>query len=113
VPALSDEKWAAFGLPVALAWIVRRENWSAFYPSPAGPVEAPVVEPDRVGLPLFEPEVEALLVRRPTDAFVVPIDACFALAGLVRRYWRGFSGGDEVRRRVDDFFQTLRSRSRR
>jgi hypothetical protein len=109
---LSDEAWAALGLPVKLAWIVAGEKWAAFYPSPAGPVEATLAElpPE---LPALAPEVEALLVRRPEDALVVPIDACLELAGLVRRHWRGFHGGDEVRRRIDELFRTLRSRSRR
>ena len=48
-------------------------------------------------------EVEALFVyARPgvagREAFFVPIDLCYALVGLVRREWRGFSGGTELNR---------------
>ena len=48
----------------------------------------------------LEPDVEALLVQRPAAAsfecFLVLIDACYELVGLVRMHWKGFDGGQEA-----------------
>jgi hypothetical protein len=55
--------------------------------------------------------VEALLVNRTREAreyYVAPIDRCYRLAGLVRRHWSGFSGGDEVWQQIDGFFEEMR-----
>jgi hypothetical protein len=64
----------------------------------------------------MEADVEALLVRRGRDAsfecFLVPIDSCYELTGIVRRRWRGFDGGEEARRDIDGFFDALREKSR-
>src|SRR5262249_19956933 len=95
----------------------------AVYPSPAGPTEADVDARAWVDLsavfPLLaclEPDVEALIVRgdrgRPLEALVAPIDACYALVAIVRRRYRGFDGGDEVRGELDRFFEGLRTRGR-
>ena len=79
-----------------LAFLVRRDGWVAHYPSPAGPVEAPLspagaralaeLIPASAGV---EPEVEALLLQRAvagdTRALVVPLDACYELVGIVRQ----------------------------
>ena len=46
------------------------------------------------------------------DAFLVPIDACYAFVGQVRLAWRGLSGGAEAQRAVADFVAGLRARSR-
>jgi hypothetical protein len=54
--------------------------------------------------------VEALLVNRLRGAnlyFIVPIDCCYELVGLIRRHWRGFSGGDEVWQKLESFFASL------
>jgi hypothetical protein len=64
-----------------------------------------------------EPDVEALLVRGERggsafECFLVPIDACFELAGRIRRRWKGFDGGDGVRAEVAGFFDELRARAR-
>ena len=43
-----------------------------------------------------EPDVEALLVNRVgavREYFIVPIDECYKLVGLIRLHWRGLSGG--------------------
>jgi len=58
--------------------------------------------------------VEALLLRRLAgrfECFLVPIDACYELVGRLRRHWRGFDGGDEVRSEIEAFFEGLRARS--
>jgi hypothetical protein len=61
------------------------------------------------------PDVEALLVRRAGEGFecfLVPIDACYELVGLVRMHWKGFDGGEEAWEAIDGFFDAVRDRSR-
>jgi Family of unknown function (DUF5947) len=61
-------------------------------------------------------DVEGLLVNRLKNArqyYIAPIDECFKLAGLIRKYWRGFSGGEEAWGKVAEFFGDLRRRSGR
>ncbi|MGH7747253.1 MAG: DUF5947 family protein, partial [Candidatus Dormibacteria bacterium] len=72
----------------------------------------------------MESDVEALLVSRAGESheetegqareheyFIVPIDACFELVGLIRVHWRGFSGGKQAWDRIGDFFNGLRMRA--
>lgn len=59
----------------------------------------------------FEPDVEALLVNRISSDrqyYRAPIDQCFRLVGLIRTHWRGLSGGEEVWKQIDRFFDELR-----
>ena len=46
------------------------------------------------------------------DCFLVPIDACYELAGRMRLLWRGFDGGSEARASIAEFLDAVRSRSR-
>jgi hypothetical protein len=46
------------------------------------------------------------------DCFLVPIDACYELAGRMRLLWRGFDGGSEARASIAEFLDGVRSRSR-
>ena len=46
------------------------------------------------------------------DCFLVPIDACYELAGRMRLLWRGFDGGAEARASIAEFLDGVRSRSR-
>lgn len=118
---LKEEEWAAFGIPVGLAFFRKRSALPevvAAYPSPLGAIES-AVPPEaweallRANPSLsMEDDVEALLIRG-REAFVVPLDACFALVGLLRRTWKGFTGGDEAARAVDAFFEDLRTRAGR
>lgn len=122
--AVDDAEWTALGIPVRLAYVTfpsRLGRWVAFYPSPGGSIEAEVPADAwsalRARSPLvesLEPDVEALLVHRPrgrpVDAVVAPIDACYALVALVRRHFRGFDGGDDAARVIDQFFAELRAR---
>jgi hypothetical protein len=63
------------------------------------------------------PDVEAVLVSRGpldqdgVDTFLVPIDACYELAGRMRLLWRGFDGGAEARQSVAEFLDRVRARS--
>ena len=55
----------------------------------------------------LKPDVEALLINRVGKAreyFLAPIDVCYELVGLIRVVWRGLQGGDEVPRRIEEFF---------
>jgi hypothetical protein len=122
--ALGSEEWEALGIPVGLAFAMRRsapERWAVVFPSPAGPVEA------ELSLPLWseaiarfpvvadlESDVEGLLIRRERngtfEALRAPIDACYRLVALVRRHYRGFDGGEAFREEIDRFFAELRER---
>ena len=64
----------------------------------------------------LEDDVEALLVNRAgarREYFLVPIDDCYALAGVLRTHWKGLAGGAEVWREIDAFFDRLRERAPR
>ncbi|HEX2219566.1 MAG TPA: DUF5947 family protein [Gemmatimonadales bacterium] len=119
---MTDAQWEALGVPVDLAFFHRstpRGKPVAFYPSPLGATECLLpldawaeLAAANPGLDTMEPDVEALLVNRTRgrrEAYIVPIDACYQLVGLVRLRWRGFTGGD-VWEAVDRFFDELRSR---
>lgn len=119
--AISEEEWDSFQIPVGTAFFFHNSALGrivASYPSPAGATES-LLEPaawegvlrasPRIGT--LEPDVEALLVRRTmevSESFLVPIDACYELAGRIRRGWSGFGGGPEVREEVENFFEMLR-----
>jgi len=65
----------------------------------------------------MESDVEALLANRvgesrgvtPAEYYLLPIDECYKLVGLIRTHWRGFSGGTEVWQEIGQFFTHLRS----
>jgi uncharacterized protein DUF5947 len=109
----------ALGVPVGLAFFVRRADGtvSAHYPSPAGathweadPEAWRDVVADCPPLATLEPDVEALLVNTAFSAkhhWITPIDDCYRVVALVRREWRGLSGGSRVWPAVDQFFAEL------
>jgi Family of unknown function (DUF5947) len=117
---LPDELWAAFQIPIGLAFFMVSEvagGVVALYPSPAGATESELyleawnelVAANPI-LADLEPEVEALVVNRLVDphAFaVVPIDRCYELVGRIKATWEGISGGDAVQNAVDAFFARL------
>jgi hypothetical protein len=121
---LTDVQWAALGLPINLAFFVRRTAAGrvvALYPSPAGATEAlpppdawdALVEENSC-LRKLEPDVEALLVNRlgpQPEQYLVGIDECYALVGLVRTHWRGLSGGTAVWNEIKRFFTDLKKRA--
>src|ERR1700735_5267935 len=43
--------------------------------------------------------------------YIVPIDQCYKLVGLIRLHWHGLSGGTEVWREVSKFFTSLKERA--
>ena len=120
---LDDAAWARLRLPVDMAFFFHStpaERVSAFYPSPAGPTECLLeldawTELERANpvLAEMEPDVEALLVSRARDMrehWLVPIDDCYELVGLIRSRWRGFGGGEEVWTAIRGFFDDLPTR---
>lgn len=114
--------WEALALPIDLAFFIRGADGRlrAMYPSPAGAIESSLsledVEQRLASSPSdgLQPEVQALLVSRIAGdeaAFLVPIDQCYRLTGLIRTKWRGLSGGTEVRIAIRDFFAEMRIRA--
>ncbi len=117
---LDDLEWEALGLPINLAFFMRSSATGkivALYPSPAGATESLLaldawdeIVARNPRLEQLQEDVEALLVNRISDPhqhFIAPIDRCYELAGIIRRYWRGFSGGDEVWERATAFFERV------
>jgi hypothetical protein len=125
---LTDAQWDSLMIPIEMAFLfysTPHKKVMAYYPSPAGPTESllslgtwkDVVQENEI-LNELRPDVEALLVNRVGAArgvrpeyFVVPIDECYKLVGLIRLHWRGLSGGTEVWREVSSFFAALKIKS--
>ena len=64
------------------------------------------------------PDVEALLVNSvgashgvPAEYYIVPIDDCYKLVGVIRLYWQGLSGGTEMWREIKKFFVELKQKA--
>jgi hypothetical protein len=120
---MTDAQWKNFNIPISLAFFSQStpsRRVLAFYPGPAGAAESlipldtwlDIVEanPD---LRTMRPDVEALLVNRvgnARDYFLVPIDECYKLVGLLRIHWRGLSGGALVWGEIARYFDTLRAK---
>ena len=124
---LSEAGWESLDIPVGLAFFFSSsvlDRVVAFYPGPAGVTESELglaawteVLEANPELDLISDDVEALLVRAPdhdqeAQCFLVPIDACYELAGRLRAVWRGFDGGQDARAVITDFFGTIDSRSK-
>ena len=116
--------WDLMDIPVGIAFFFINSSLgrvAALYPSPAGATESLLpleAWPDLVArqplLATLAPDVEALMIRRMRsvhESFIVPIDACYELVGLVRRHWQGFDGGDDAAHAIDAFFDRMRQRS--
>ena len=122
---MTDELWDEFMIPVNIVYIFRASKDNrimAFYPSPAGATESQLtlerweeLVSNNPTLHEMEPDVEALLINRVRDAreyYIVPIDACYQLVGLIRLYWKGLSGGEEAWKAIAEFFGDIRAKSR-
>jgi Family of unknown function (DUF5947) len=103
---LDDATWHALGVPIALAFFVRSGGrLTAFYPGPAGAIEAApsahawdALVAANPRLAALRDDVEALLVHRLGTArehWLVSIDVCYRLVGRLRAH-RG--AADEVAR---------------
>lgn len=122
---ITDAQWDGLGIPINMAFFCRTgasRKPAAYYPSPAGATESLLdletweeIAGENPQLSGMQDEVEALLVNRvtaPYEYYLVPIDQCFALVGLIRKQWRGFSGGAEVWKSIAGFFASLKERAR-
>jgi hypothetical protein len=123
---LSPAQWDDLAIPVNVAFLFSHSTLGrmvAFYPSPAGATESELpldtwleVQRANATLTSLRDDVEAVLLRRvdeQTACYIVPIDVCYELVGRLRLLWHGFDGGDQVRRRIEDFFDTVAARCRR
>ncbi len=126
---LTDAQWDGLTVPIEMAFFFKSTPHGkiiALYPSPAGPTESllPLETWDDIGqanpiLSQMEPDVTALLVNRvghtrgyaKAEYYLVPIDECYKLVGLIRTHWHGLSGGTEVWREIGGFFASLKKRS--
>ncbi len=122
--AMTRGEWDALQIPVSVAFFFVNsvmDRVAAFYPSPAGATESllPLEAWDRIveanpAVADMVPDLEALLVRRTaehSESYLVPIDACYELVGLLRMRWRGFDGGQDAHEAIDGFFTGLAERS--
>ena len=132
---MTASEWDSLEIPVGLAFFLRDSrdgSVTGFYPSPAGATECRLdlqawdqLVADHPLLSAAAPDVEAVLIARSDtgpantgpantglEYFVVPIDACYDLAGRMRLQWRGFDGGAEARASIAAFLTGVRSRAR-
>jgi hypothetical protein len=121
---LSDAQWEGLMIPINMAFFFQSsaaEKVIVLYPSPAGATESlldfdswrEIVECNPV-LHEMEVDTEALLVNRvgkASDHFIVPIDECYRLVGLIRTKWKGLSGGTEVWESINEFFSEMKNRT--
>jgi hypothetical protein len=122
---LDDVLWDELHIPVDMAFFYNdtaAQRVVAFYPSPMGATESQLelrawteLEQRNPVLTELQPDVEALLVNRARgarDQWLVPIDECYSLVGLIRTNWRGLTGGREVWDQLARFFEGLDRRSK-
>lgn len=121
---IDDREWDSLLIPINLAFFVyssASDRVVAQYPSPAGVMESSldleswsaIVNRNPV-LKQFAPDVEALLINRIAENreyYRAPIDQCFRLVGIIRKHWRGISGGTEVWAHIERFFEELNQAS--
>jgi Fe-S cluster biogenesis protein NfuA len=118
---ITDEQWAAFQIPIGLAFFMISSVTGtviALYPSPAGATESELdlqawadVCAANAELEL-EPDSEALIVNRlaePAQQMIAPIDAAYGLVGVVKSSWEGISGGAGVAAAVTEYIAGLRA----
>jgi hypothetical protein len=126
---LNDVEWNALMVPINMAFFFRsslENRVIALYPSPAGATESllsleswnDIVARNPI-LNDMEPDVEGLLVNRlgysrgysAAEYYLLPIDECYKLVGLIRMHWKGLSGGADVWKELGEFFSSVKSRS--
>jgi hypothetical protein len=126
---MTEAEWDSLLVPINMAFFFESSAAArviAIYPSPAGATESqlPLETWDQIvsenpELLAMEPDVDALLVNRlgagrgfpMNQYFLLPIDECFKLVGLVRSNWRGLSGGDELWLALQTYFASLAARA--
>ncbi len=121
---LTDGQWDSLMIPIQMAFFFNStvtKKIVAVYPSPAGATESLLdldawdeIVRDNSILKQMEPDVEALLVNRVgnrREYYLVPIDECYKLVGLIRLHWQGLSGGTEVWKEIGRFFAALNDKA--
>lgn len=125
---MTDAQWNSLMIPIEMAFFFNSSPHGrvvAFYPSPAGAIESLLafetwneVVNDNPVLAEMIPDVEALLVNRvganrgaPAAYYIVPIDECYKLVGLIRLHWHGLSGGTEMWREISTYFSALQAKA--
>ncbi len=126
---LSDAEWDGMMIPIGMAFFFKSGKTgkvTALYPGPGGATESLLsldtwedIAARNPRLADMEPDVEALLANRlgaprgfgEPEYYVLPVDECYRLVGLIRSGWRGLSGGTEVWETLQQFFQSLRDRA--
>jgi hypothetical protein len=126
---LTDGQWDGLMVPIEMAFFFKSTPHGkviALYPGPAGATESLLsletwrdIEQANLALSEMAADVTALLVNRvghargsaPAEYYLVPIDECYKLVGLIRTHWHGLSGGAEVWREIGTFFAALKRRS--
>jgi hypothetical protein len=122
---ITEDVWDSLQIPVRMVFFFRNSELDrtvAFYPSPAGATESELdigawteIQERNPAFDDLEADVEALLLHRNGDGyecFLLPIDACYELVGLVRLHWRGFDGGERAHEEIDAFFARMRDQGR-
>jgi hypothetical protein len=116
--SLTDAQWDGLMIPINIAFFLRNSldgRTAAFYPSPAGATESLLdleLWNELAAGVVLRDDVEALVVHRlrtPHEYYVLPIDHCYRLVGLIRTKWRGLSGGAEVWAAIESFFDGMRN----
>ena len=121
---ITDAQWNGLSIPIGIVFLFRNsvsDRVMALYPSPAGPVESQLtfdvwedIARNNPELLALEPDVEGLLVYRVGTArehYIVPVDECFKLIGMIRLHWKGFSGGMAVWREIGKCLEMLKQRT--
>jgi hypothetical protein len=126
---LSDAEWNGLMVPINMAFFFKsslENRLIALYPSPAGTTESllaleswdDIVAHNPI-LNEMESDVEGLLVNRlgysrgysAAEYYLLPMDECYKLVGLIRMYWKGLSGGTKVWQELGGYFASLKTRS--
>ncbi len=122
---LTDAQWEALLIPISMAFFFNSSAAGkviSLYPSPAGATESlldfeswdEILQSNPV-LQEMEPDTEALLVNRvggASEYYLLPIDECYRLVGLIRTNWHGLSGGTQMWDAIGKFFAELKEKSR-
>ena len=121
---MTDAQWESLLVPIGMAFFFNSSPAGkviALYPSPAGATESLLDleswDEIRRGNPVLgemESDTEALLVNRVRGAseyYLLPIDECYKLVGLIRMHWHGLSGGTQMWDAVAGFFAELKERA--
>lgn len=126
---LTDSEWDGLMVPINMAFFLKsslENRVIAMYPSPAGAMESLLaleswndIAARNPVLNEMEPDVEALLANRlgysrgqsAAEYYLLPIDECYKLVGLIRMHWQGLSGGTEVWQELGQFFAKVKERA--